>query len=73
MLSVALFGAAAVLGWLCARHGKGSTLLSFLLVSLVCAGILAGMLAEETLDRIALGPILVLLCLLPSGKEGGAK
>ncbi len=73
MLSTALFGAAAALGWLFVRRGKGGTLLPFLLVSLVCAGILAGVLAEETLDRIALGPTLVLLCLLASGKEGGAE
>ena len=71
LLSVVLFGAAAILGLLCARRRESSMLLSFLLVSLVCAGIVSGVMADMTLELLAAGPAAVVLCLLFSGKGGG--
>lgn len=71
LLSVVLFGAAAILGLLCARHSESSLLLSVLLVSLMCAGIVSGVLADMSLDLLAAGPAAVVLSLLFSGKGGG--
>lgn len=70
LLSVVLFGTASVLGLLCAKHRRNRLLLSFLLVCLVCAGIVAALLAELPLDVAAMGPSAVILCLLIPGRGG---
>lgn len=71
LLSIVFFGAAAGLALLCALHRKGNLLLSFLLVCLVCAGVVAALTAGLSLDSVAAGPVLV-LCVLLFGKGGDA-
>lgn len=72
LLSGCLFGAAAILGLLCAVRRQEHLLLSLLIVCLVCAGIVTALMEDLPMDRIASGTMMVVLCLLLPCKGGDA-